>query len=85
MPPASGPAGSGTGDRGAVFDAARHALDLHRWLREPGFDQEGEIPRADAALAAADGQGKPLLAAASWLHEWLENGGARAPARAAPG
>ncbi|MBN9560403.1 MAG: hypothetical protein J0H14_06675 [Alphaproteobacteria bacterium] len=83
-------------DRGAIFAAARHALDLHQWLVEPDFDQEGEVRLAEQALAAT--AGSPLLAAAHWLHAWLggdgrgsgngqgsgdRGGGTRAPARAA--
>jgi hypothetical protein len=60
-------------DRGAIFDAARHALTQHQWLVTPDFDQEGEIRRAAAGLAAAPGT--PLLAAAHASHAWLQNGG----------
>ena len=73
-------------DRGAIVAAARHALTLHQWLHEPDFDQEGEVQAAEAALAAAataDGRGTPLLAAAHWLHAWLDEGRGRAPARGA--
>jgi hypothetical protein len=70
-------------DRGMIFEAARHALQLHQWLTQPDFDQEGEIGRAAAALAAAEGGATPLLAAARGLHAWLESGGGRAPMRAA--
>jgi hypothetical protein len=69
-------------DRGAILDAARHALALHQWLVAPDFDQEGEVREAAADLAANDA-GTPLLAAALWLHRWLSGGGRRAPARAA--
>jgi hypothetical protein len=69
-------------DRGAILDAARHALTLHQWLATPDFDQEGEVREAAARLAASDA-GTPLLAAALWLHRWLSGGGRRAPARAA--
>jgi hypothetical protein len=68
-------------DRGAIFAAARHALDLHAWLAAPDFDQEGEIQRAERVLA---GQvGTPLLAAAAGLRQWIKAGGARPPLRAA--
>src|ERR1700753_228395 len=30
----------GTIDRGAVFDAARHAFDQYEWLVRPDFEQE---------------------------------------------
>jgi len=70
-------------DRGAIFEAARAALSLHQWLTEPDFHQEGAVKRAAADLAAASAAGAPLLTAAFWLHTWLDNGGARPPARAA--
>ena len=38
-------------DRGMILEAARHALRLHAWLTSPDFDQEGDIQRAEAALA----------------------------------
>lgn len=77
-------------DRGMIFAAARHALTLYQWLAAPDFDQEGEVRQAEQALAAT--AGSPLLAAAHWLHAWLDGdgrggadgrGGGRAPARAA--
>ena len=70
-------------DRSMIFAAARHALTLHQWLAEPDFDQEGEIRRAEAALAAQPGATTPLLAAARSFHHWIDAGGARAPMRAA--
>jgi hypothetical protein len=70
-------------DRGAIFEAARHALQLHQWLTAPDFDQEGEVQRAEAALAAEAAKATPLLAAAQGFHAWIEAGGARAPIRAA--
>lgn len=70
-------------DRGLIFEAARHAFVLHQWLAEPDFDQEGEIRRAEAALAR-DGQGlTPLLAGGLAMHAWIDAGGGRAPPRAA--
>jgi hypothetical protein len=69
-------------DRGAILDAARHALALHQWLTGPDFDQEGEVQRAAAELEGRYA-GAPLLTAATWLHAWLGAGGSRAPARAA--
>ena len=72
-------------DRGAILDAARHALELHQWLTTPDFDQEGEVQRAERCLAAQAG-GTPLLAAAHGLRQWIDgdgNGGARPPIRAA--
>src|SRR5271165_1599836 len=70
-----------TVDRGSIFAAARHALSMHQWLVEPDFDQEREVQRAERALQAVTGT--PLLAAARWLHDWLDAGEDRAPARAA--
>jgi hypothetical protein len=70
-------------DRGAIFEAARHALQLHQWLTAPDFDQEGDVQRAEAALAAEAATATPLLAAASGFHAWIDAGGARAPMRAA--
>jgi hypothetical protein len=50
-------------DRGAILDAARHALTLHQWLTAPDFDQEGEVRQAERCLAIQTA-GTPLLAAA---------------------
>ena len=69
-------------DRGMILDAARHALDMHAWLTSPDFDQEGEVQRAEAALATLS-VATPLLAAARGAHAWLDGGGERAPLRAA--
>ena len=69
-------------DRGAIFAAARHAFGLHQWLTQPDFDQEGEVQRAVAVLAQADGP-TPLLAAAHGMQIWIGGGGGRAPVRAA--
>ena len=68
-------------DRGAIFAAARHALQLHQWLVSPDFDQEAQIQQAATALTAVPRT--PLLAAAHAAHTWLDAGGARAPLRAA--
>jgi hypothetical protein len=65
---------------GTLASSARHALTQYQWLVTPDFDQEGEIRRAAAALAAAPGH--PLLAAAHASHAWLDIGG-RPPLRAA--
>jgi hypothetical protein len=73
-------------DRGAVLDAARHALNLHQWLCEPDFDQEGEVQRALAQLQAqlqAQGGVTPLLAAAAGFRAWVETGETRAAMRGA--
>jgi hypothetical protein len=68
-------------DRGAIFVAARHALEQHQWLAAPDFDQEGEIQHAERVLT--DQAGTPLLAAAHGIRAWIEAGGARPPLRAA--
>jgi len=70
-------------DRGQIFAAAQHALELHRWLVDPDFDQEGEVRRAAAHLAAEADRGGTLLTAGVAVHRWLEAGGARAPLRTA--
>src|ERR1019366_6427930 len=66
-------------DRGAVFDAARHALTLHQWLTIPDFDQEVEVKQAEAALATPEARLSPLLSAALGMHAWLDHHGARPP------
>lgn len=71
-------------DRGAVLDAARHALALHGWLAAPDRDAEAAIRQASRQLAECDGAaGTPLLAAALGTHAWLAADGARPPIRAA--
>jgi hypothetical protein len=70
-------------DRGAVFEAARHALRLHQWLASPDEAQQTEIARAAAQLAAAGAGTTSLLAAARGARAWLAQGGARPPLRAA--
>jgi len=70
-------------DRGVIFEAARHALTLHQWLTTPDFDQEGEVQRAQVALAPPAAEASSLLAAALGMHAWLDGGGERAPVRAA--
>ncbi len=47
-------------DRGAIFEAARYALGQHQWLVEPDFDQDGEVQRAEAALAVQAARAPPL-------------------------
>ena len=69
-------------DRGAIFDAARHAFDQYQWLVSPDFDQEGVVQAAERGLAAASGA-TPLIAAARGFHAWLDQGGDRRPGRAA--
>jgi hypothetical protein len=69
-------------DRGAIFDAARHAFDQYQWLVTPDFDQEGAVREAEKALAAAPGA-TPLLAGAHGFHGWIDQGGDRRAGRAA--
>ena len=71
-------------DRGAIFEAARHALALHQWITTPDFDEEGEVQQAEAHMARLDGRGEtPLLVAAFSTYAWLEARGARPPIRGA--
>ncbi len=70
-------------DRGRILDAAGAALTLHQWLVEPDFDQEGEVQRAEAVLAAQAGSAPPLLAGALGFRAWIESGEGRPPIRAA--
>jgi len=70
-------------DRGAIFDAARHALLQHQWLTEPNFDQEEIVHQAEAVLATAGVGQTPLLAAADGIRAWIDRGGDRPPARSA--
>ena len=71
-------------DRGAIFEAARHALALHQWLTTPDFDEEGEVQQAETHMARFGARGEtPLLAAAFAAHAWLEAGGRRPPIRGA--
>lgn len=70
-------------DRGAILDAARHALALHRWITTPDSDEEDLVQRAAAALDRPGGADTPLLSAAHGAHAWLDAGGARPPLRAA--
>jgi hypothetical protein len=70
-------------DRGAIFDAARHAFDLYRWYSAPDDTQRAAISEAAAYLAAvADGH-SPVVGAAYAVHAWLDQGGERSPLRAA--
>jgi hypothetical protein len=46
----------------------RHALALHAWLTSPDFDEEGDLQRAEAALAGFSNL-TPLLAAAFGAHD----------------
>ena len=66
-------------DRGQIFEAARSALTLHRWIVEPDFDQEGEIQEAERHLAGAAG----LVGVGEALWSWLDSGRTRPPVRCA--
>jgi len=70
-------------EAGGVFEAGRTALAHHAWLTAPGFDAEGEIRVALAALQQQPEAGVPLLDAAAAAWRWLDAGGARAPLWAA--
>ena len=69
-------------ERGAIFEAARHAFHLWGWLARPDAAQTQAIERAAAALAASQSP-SPLLGAALGVRAWLDQGGERAPLRAA--
>jgi predicted transcriptional regulator len=69
-------------ERGAIFEAARHALGLWRWFARPSEAQTEAIGCAAATLPAA-GQGSPLLGAALGVRAWLDHDGERPPLRAA--
>ena len=69
-------------DRGAIFEAARHAFGLWRWFTQPDAAQTQAIEHAAAALSA-NGQASPLLGAALGVRAWLDDGGERPPLRAA--
>jgi hypothetical protein len=70
-------------DNGMVADAALQALAMHQWLTAPDFDQEGEVQRAERALADTPSNTPVLLAAAQATHRWLDRGEKRPPMRAA--
>src|SRR5271165_7007900 len=63
-------------DRGAIFEAARHAFGLWRWFVQPDATQTQAIEHAGAALSAS-GQVSPLLGAALGVRAWLDDGGER--------
>jgi hypothetical protein len=69
-------------DRGAIFAAARHALELWRWFARPDEAQIEAIGCAAATLLASE-RASPLLAAALGIRAWLDRGGERPPLRAA--
>jgi hypothetical protein len=70
-------------DRGAVFAAARHAFELYQWFAKPDLEQQAAIAEAAAHLERLGNGWSPLLAAALGVHDWLDQGGERAPFRAA--
>jgi len=70
-------------DRGDILDKAKFALDLHQWIVEPDFDQEGEVQRAEALLARQPPSLPPLIAAAEGLRDWIETGETRPAMRSA--
>jgi hypothetical protein len=69
-------------DRGAMFEAARHALGLWRWFARPDEAHSEAIGSAAAALSAIQ-QASPLLGAALGVRAWLDRDGERPPLRAA--
>lgn len=70
-------------DRLDIQAKARTALEMHQWIVEPNFDQEGEVQRAETVLARQVATVHPLLAAAKGFREWIDAGEARAPMRSA--
>ena len=70
-------------DRGAIFDAARYALNLYRWYSAPDEIQRSAIGDAAGHLAMVADAYSPLLGAALAIHAWLDRGGERPPLRAA--
>lgn len=70
-------------DRGAIFDAARHALALYRWYSRPDDAQQAAISAATAHLTMVADSHSPLLGVAYAIHAWLDRGGERLPLRAA--
>lgn len=74
--------GDSAADRGGRFDAARQALEVYGWLATPDDDQDHEIRRAEAAIAAIK-MGTPLHNAAFALRVWVEAGESRMAMRAA--
>jgi hypothetical protein len=69
-------------DRGALFDAARHAFALWGWFARPDTEQTQAIEQAAAALTEAH-SASPLLGAAKAVRLWLDHGGERPPLRTA--
>ncbi len=69
-------------ERGAIFEAARHAFSLWRWFARPDAGQTQAIEQAAAGLSTS-GHSAPLLGAALGIRAWLDRGGERPPLRAA--
>ena len=69
-------------ERGAIFEAARHAFSLWRWFARPDAGQTQAIEQAAAGLSAS-GHSAPLLGAALGIRAGLDRGGERPPLRAA--
>jgi hypothetical protein len=69
-------------DRGALFDAARHAFALWGWFARPDTEQTQAIEQAAAALAETH-SASPLLGTAKAVRAWLDRGGERPALRAA--
>ncbi len=65
-------AGETLRERANLFAIARHALDVHQWLADPDFDQEGEIQRAEQAIAVASSADGPFLAAGRAMYAWID-------------
>ena len=70
-------------DRADILERARIALELHQWIVEPDFDQEGEVQRAEALLALQPASLPPLIAAGQGFQEWIECGESRPAMRSA--
>ena len=70
-------------DRGMLFAAAHHAFELYRWFAVPDETQRAAIRLAGDHLETVGNAQSPLLGAALGVHAWLDQGGARAPLRAA--
>ncbi len=70
-------------ERGEIFAAAHHAFAMYRWLVAPDVKQQAEIQRAVTLINATVKKSTPLLGVAHAAHDWLAQGGRRAPLRAA--
>ena len=70
-------------DRADILERARIALELHQWIVEPDFDQEGEVQRAEALLALQPASLPPLIAAGQGFWAWLARGEVRPAMRSA--